>query len=569
MTTEEFIQKAKAVHGDKYDYSKVEYVNNHTKVTIICPEHGEFPQNPNNHLQGNGCLMCARQRRADRDRQTTKWFVEKARQAHGDKFDYSKVKYINNHTPVIIGCPIHGEFQQTPANHLKGQGCPDCGRKKLQLTKEEVFKRIASILEGTPYELVQPFEYKTDRKTIVKLHCSIHDETWEMSWHSFMYDSDNKHFTGCSGCRQIYSKEDCLKAAIKCSSRSEFEKKYSGEYAKAMRMGWLDEVCAHMKVVGNRYRRCIYAYLFEQDDLKYVYVGLTGNIAKRDKEHRVRTSSAVNKFAQRHHLEIPPVRQMTDYLPKDQAATREGEILQQFVSNGCIPINIQKTGGLGGHLPDDGYTYSQCQDAAAKYSKRSEWKQKDYSTYYIASKYDWIDTIMPQNKPFGNQQTRYWTIERCCDLAKGCATITEFREKYPSAYTRICKSKWNDIVFANIKRQHPPHNFDIDTIKETLKRYPSTASFAKEHRDMVNWLFHHKYKMSDIATPEQLHKSFAKGTKPIVQCDMDGNFVAEYKSAREPVGFSFKKISACCHGKNKSHGGYKWFFKKDYEQRLK
>ena len=567
MTTEEFIQKAKVVHGDKYDYSKVEYANSQTKIIIICPEHGEYAQTPHNHLLGNGCPRCAHQRTANAERKTTEWFIEKAQQAHGNRFDYSKVDYVNNHTPVVIGCPIHGEFQQTPANHLKGQGCPACGRKKLQLTQEEVLKRIDTILEDTPYELVLPFEYKTDRNTTIKLHCAIHNETWEMSWHSFMYDSENKHFTGCSGCRQIYSKEDCLKAAMSCFSRSEFASKYKGEYFKALRMNWLDEICAHMNVVGNRYRRCIYVYAFEQNGFKHVYVGLTGNIVKRDKEHRVRSSSAVNRFAKQHHLEIPPVQQMTDYLHKDQAAIREGEILQHFISNGYLPINIQKTGGLGGHLPDDGYTYSQCQEAAAKYTKRSEWKQKDYSTYYIASKYGWIDAIMPQNKPYGNKEIQYWTIERCCDLAKGCATISEFRKKYPSAYTRICKRKWNKIVFANIKRQHPPLDLDLDTIKETLKSYPSTASFAKEHRDMVNWLFHHKYKMRDIATPEQLHKSFVNGTKPIVQCDLNGNFVAEYNSAREPIGFDFKKISACCNGKIKSHKGYKWFFKKDYENR--
>ena len=84
---------------------------------------------------------------------------------------------------------------------------------------------------------------------------------------------------------------------------------------------------------------------------------------------------------------------------------------------------------------------------------------------------------------------------------------------------------------------------------------------------MVNWLFHHRIKMRDIASPEQYHKSFVAGTKPIVQCDMDGNFVAEHSSAREAIGFDYKKISACCNGIRKSHKGYKWFFKKDYEQR--
>ena len=179
-----------------------------------------------------------------------------------------------------------------------------------------------------------------------------------------------------------------------------------------------------------------------------------------------------------HKIDIPSVIQITDYLPKDEASLREGEILQHYLSLGYIPINRTKTGGLGGHLLDDGYTFEQCKERASIYSNRSEWKQNDYSTYYVASKYGWIDSIMPQNKPYGNKGIQYWTIERCCDLAKGCVTISEFREKYPSAYTRICKSKWNNIVFANIKRQHPPLDFDLETIVKTLKQYPSTASFS-------------------------------------------------------------------------------------------
>lgn len=552
-------------------------------------------------------------------------FIHKAKAVHGDKYDYSRVEYVNNRTKVTIICPKHGEFLQAPYRHLRGYGCHVCGKERhitdsrQKLTQDEVLKRISSKLESTPYELVQPFIYQTDRNTRIKLRCTLHNETWEMSWHSFMYRPVMTNYDGCSGCRQKYSKEDCAKAAKLFSSRSEFEKHRTGEYMKALRMGWLDEICTHMNVVGNRYKRCIYAYIFELA-AKYVYVGLTGNIIKRDKEHRVRSTSAVNKFAKQHQMEIPPVQQMTDYLPKDQAAIREGEVLQKFISNGYLPINIQKTGGLGGHLLDDGYTYSQCQEAAAKYLKRSEWKQKDYSTYYIASKYGWIDTIMPQIKPYGNKDTRYWTIEKCCEAAKECVTRSEFRERYSSAYVIVCRNKWNDVVFADIGRRPSTVDFDIDFIIKTLSQYPSISSFAKEHRNMINWLAshdiniqdiatpeqlrntHHKVdydletikeiltrykstaefakgnpsmanwlsrrriKLSDIATPEQLHQSYVAGTKPIVQCDLDGNFIAEYNSEREPIGFDYKKISACCHGTRKSHKGYKWFFKKDYEQ---
>ena len=125
MTTEEFIKRARAVHGDKYDYSNVEYVNSNTKIRIICPKHGEFSQLPHSHLFGSGCPECSRIKRTSENT-----FIQRAREVHGNKYDYSKVEYINKRTKVCIICPIHGEFWQRPHNHVHGkQGCPECGKK--------------------------------------------------------------------------------------------------------------------------------------------------------------------------------------------------------------------------------------------------------------------------------------------------------------------------------------------------------------------------------------------------------------------------------------------------------
>jgi very-short-patch-repair endonuclease len=132
LTKEEFIEKARNVHGDKYDYSKVEYKNYTTKVCIICPEHGEFWQKPNNHLSGYGCKKCANKMLSQTKRSSKEEFIEKARKVHNDKYDYSKVDYINGKTKVCIICPKHGEFWQTPNKHLCGEGCPGCKETKLE-----------------------------------------------------------------------------------------------------------------------------------------------------------------------------------------------------------------------------------------------------------------------------------------------------------------------------------------------------------------------------------------------------------------------------------------------------
>ncbi len=122
LTTEQFIEKAKEVHGDKYDYSLTKYTNTLHKVKIICPEHGEFEQNANSHLTGNGCNKCWRKRNTT----TKEQFIEKARKVHGDKFDYSLVEYLGSHYKVKIICPQHGEFEQKSSSHLAGNGCNDC-----------------------------------------------------------------------------------------------------------------------------------------------------------------------------------------------------------------------------------------------------------------------------------------------------------------------------------------------------------------------------------------------------------------------------------------------------------
>ena len=141
LTTEEFIEKARKIHGDKYDYSNVNYIDAHTKVHIICPEHGEFWQTPHNHLNGKKCKKCGSNEIWNiRGRITTEEFIEKARKIHGDKYDYSKAEYVNERTPVCIICnkkykktdTNHGEFYQTPIAHLSGNGCPKCRNSQLE-----------------------------------------------------------------------------------------------------------------------------------------------------------------------------------------------------------------------------------------------------------------------------------------------------------------------------------------------------------------------------------------------------------------------------------------------------
>jgi len=134
--TTDFIQKSIEKHGDKYDYSMVEYNKSNEKVIIICKIHGEFEQYANIHLRGNGCQKCGKHYRYD-----TVEFIEKSKLIHGDKYDYSKTDYINNQTKVIITCNKHGDFEQKPNNHLNRNGCPLCKHK----TEAKLYENIKQV----------------------------------------------------------------------------------------------------------------------------------------------------------------------------------------------------------------------------------------------------------------------------------------------------------------------------------------------------------------------------------------------------------------------------------------
>ena len=156
-TTEIFIKDSINIFGNRFDYQKTEYKNCMTKVCLICHkkdkygnEHGEFWVTPNTHLSNkSGCPKCA-----GRIKKTLSEFINDAREIHGDKYDYSKVNYVNNQTKVCIICPEHGEFWQMPNHHLKGSGCPKCNQSHLE-------REIMQLLEENNiiYEYQKRFEW--------------------------------------------------------------------------------------------------------------------------------------------------------------------------------------------------------------------------------------------------------------------------------------------------------------------------------------------------------------------------------------------------------------------------
>ena len=165
LSVDEFVRKARKIHGNKYDYSKVNYRNSYTRVVITCPNHGEFEQDPHAHLNGHGCPECCKH--------TTDDFVKKAKLKHRGRYDYSKVNYENKKSKVIIVCPKHGEFKQSPYLHLDGSGCPQCANDSLYSNTDD-FVRKAKLKHDNKYDYSK-VDY-VDNRSKVTIHCSIHGE---------------------------------------------------------------------------------------------------------------------------------------------------------------------------------------------------------------------------------------------------------------------------------------------------------------------------------------------------------------------------------------------------------
>ena len=205
--SETFVKKAIAVHGDEYAYDRVVYIDSKTAVEIVCSKHGSFWQTPNTHLKGHGCPRCWAERLTFMNLSDTKSFIIKAKNIHGDKYDYSKVSYMRSNVNVIITCPTHGDFEMTPQSHLNGRGCRMCGLERMQkaITKSvNEFIDNAVSVHGDLYDY-SLVEYISS-KTPVRIVCRQH---------GVFLQRPNNHLSG-AGCPKCKSSmlESMMEAAL-------------------------------------------------------------------------------------------------------------------------------------------------------------------------------------------------------------------------------------------------------------------------------------------------------------------------------------------------------------------
>lgn len=220
-TNEEFIIKARKIHGDKYDYSKVGYNGLKEKVSIICPVHGEFTQSANSHLKGAECPMCGTgyhviKKDGDKIKIDKKLFLAKSKETHIIKYDYSKVSFAGSKEKICIICPDHGEFFQSVGYHMRGGNCPKCAGSYKLSSKEFIEK--AKQIHGNKYDYSK-VQYK-NYSTKVCIICREHGEFWQ---------TPNNHLfgAGCPTCPESNMEGELRLILEKNNIKYEQEKSFS------------------------------------------------------------------------------------------------------------------------------------------------------------------------------------------------------------------------------------------------------------------------------------------------------------------------------------------------------
>ncbi|PLT24632.1 hypothetical protein [Pseudoalteromonas sp. MelDa3] len=174
-STAEFIRSSNFIHEYKWNYDKTKYINNHKKVIITCQEHGDFEQTPGSHKSGKGCPRCGVIKSTDSGKVKYEEFLKRAKEAHGDKYLYDLVEYSSFNEKVSIKCLLHGVFNQSPASHVRGSGCPICGlessREKRRIPHHVILTKAHEV-HNFKYSYVEDREENPDGKLVV--FCSEH-----------------------------------------------------------------------------------------------------------------------------------------------------------------------------------------------------------------------------------------------------------------------------------------------------------------------------------------------------------------------------------------------------------
>jgi len=274
-------------------------------------------------------------------------------------------------------------------------------------------------------------------KNSSNIYSAAHRNGWldEICNHMIILQKPNGYWT----------KELCKEEALKCKTRSEFQKNNSSTYNSALKNGWLDEICSHMIIQNNNTKRCIYCYEFSDNS---VYVGLTYNLEKRQKDRDNCDNDQVTKHIKESKLK-PIRKQLTEYINVNDAIKLEGYYVEKYNSEGWCVLNKAKTGAIGGPLR---WTYEKCKKEALKYKSRHEFENSSKGAYESSRKNGWLDEvcshIIPTQKP-----RNYWTKEKCHEESLKYNSKSELRIKNNALVCAAYRNGWLDEICSHMKNK--------------------------------------------------------------------------------------------------------------------
>jgi len=231
----------------------------------------------------------------------------------------------------------------------------------------------------------------------------------------------------------------CKEEALKYNNKKSFNEKSASCYVIALRNGWMDEISSHMKIVGNRYNKCIYVYEFSDN---HAYVGLTYNINERQRNRNNDITDAVTKHIKENKL-LPIRKKLTKYIPVDEAVKLEEYYYKEYKENGWIMLNKAKTGAVGGGIIK--WTKDMCIKVAMLSKNRGEFYKKYRCAYLSSLKNGWMSNIYIIFKMKENEVFEY--KKKVCEKnAKKYITKKEFKKNYDNDYRYAYKNGFlNDI----------------------------------------------------------------------------------------------------------------------------
>lgn len=456
FTTEIFIERARKVHGDRYDYSKVEYVNNKTNVCIICPEHGEFLQTPNSHLEGKGCRSC---------------FYE-----NGIVPKWNKVSCYKE----ALNYKSRSEFFKkngSAYNAAKKNGWLD-DYIWFEVLRRKRWTYDSCYVEAKKYKSLIEFRKNSNGAYTRALRNKwLSDYTWLQG---------SKH--------QNWTYEECLEIAKKYHTKKEFLQNNHFAYHAAQRNHWIDDFTwltdDRIFLFKDRID-FVYYYFFEQQNA--IYVGRTIRPRGRDKEHIFGEEDTVSRFAKDNNCAVPEMVIIEENLTLQEGLEQENFWTNYFKDQGYLILNKAATGvgkGSLGAIGNNRWNKTSCFKEAKKYQSRSEFNSCNGAAYGVALKNGWLNDYDWFREPVGRLEDRYSELT-CEEESKKYNSRMEFAKGNPSAYKLSLQKKWIER-YVWLKRPTPKSKYTEDYCLQIAREYTSYSDFRRKEPGV--WRAAHKNK---------------------------------------------------------------------------